>query len=88
MKAFVFTDIAEAFRGVNHEQILLLLEPTEQTILTRKATCADSESRKDRNRNRSKEQKLPKVMWVFVLMKGLQLDLTISTWVVPCKLKS
>lgn len=86
MKAFIFTYVAEVSRGANHEQILLLLEPTkQQTILARKAPCAVSESGKDGNRKRSKEQRMPKIMWIFVLMKGSQLHLYISTWVVPWK---
>lgn len=88
MKPFIFTYIAETSRGAKQEQVLLLLEPKkQQTILTRKAPCAGSNSRKDRNRNRSKEQKLLKVMWMLLLMKGLQPDVTISFWVVSCKLK-
>jgi len=87
VKAFIFTYIAGASRGANHEQILLLLDATKQTILTRKPPWTDSESREDRNRNKSKEQKLPKVTWVFAFLKGLQLDLTISTRLVPRKLE-
>lgn len=88
MKAFIFTYIAETSRGAKQEQVLLLLEPTkQQTTLTRKAPLAGSNSRKDTNRNRTEEQKLLKVMWILLLMKGLQPDLKISFWVVSCKLK-
>lgn len=49
---------------------LLLLEPTKEIMLSRKAPSADSENRKYRNRNRSKEQKMPMVTRMFIVMKG------------------